>query len=204
MTRFHWLSIVLAVTVCSLSCSAPADTTGAVGSSEPQTPASASQLSATPGESEQGGPLVSPASSGTQDVAAAANDWSRFRGPEGNGASSATGLPTSWSESENIVWKTPLPGAGASSPVVQNGHIYLTAFSGYLVPGEPRGTREQLKRHLLCVALADGEVVWQMTEPAKLPEEESIRDHGFAANSPAADADHVYAFYGKSGVVAYS
>ncbi|MCA9178898.1 MAG: PQQ-binding-like beta-propeller repeat protein, partial [Planctomycetales bacterium] len=42
------------------------------------------------------------------------------------------------------------------------------------------------------------------TEPAKLPEEESIRDHGFAANSPAADADHVYAFYGKSGVVAYS
>ena len=132
-----------------------------------------------------------------------AESWSRFRGPTGMGVSHSTGLPLSWSTDDNIAWKTALPGAGASSPIVQGDHVYVTAYSGYLVPGRPDGQQEGLKRHLLAVDKLSGEVVWDREVPAKLPEEERIRDHGFAANSPVADADRVYAFFGKTGVLAH-
>lgn len=137
------------------------------------------------------------------NVAASENDWPRFRGPSGMGTSPATGLPLTWSDSENIVWKTELPGSGASSPVTFGDHIYLTSFTGYLVPGESKGSLENLERHVLALDRSSGKVVWDKTVAAKLPEEENIRDHGYAANTCAADSAGVVAFLGKSGVIAY-
>lgn len=131
------------------------------------------------------------------------NDWPRFRGPRGTGVSQATELPLTWSATENIVWKTALPGAGASSPIVVGDHIYLTAYSGYLVPGQSGGSLDNLQRHLICLRRDDGKILWDRAVPAKLPEESRIRDHGYAANTPAADADRVYTFLGKSGVFAH-
>ena len=130
-------------------------------------------------------------------------DWSGFRGPSGMGVSRAKGLPVTWSESENIAWKTPLPGPGASSPIVFGDRIYLTCYTGFFVPGERGGTQEDLKRHLLAINRIDGNLVWNTAIPAKLPEEDRIRDHGFAANTPAADAERLYVFFGKSGVFAF-
>lgn len=129
-------------------------------------------------------------------------DWARFRGPNGAGIANAKSVPIAWSQEAGVLWKTPLPGAGASSPVVFQDRIYLTAYSGYFVPGEDSGTLEQLKRHVIAVRLKDGEIIWNKSFAAKLPEEERIRDHGFAANSVAVDSDRVYAFFGKSGVLA--
>jgi hypothetical protein len=119
------------------------------------------------------------------------------------GVTDAKGLPTQWSQTEGLVWKTALPGAGASSPIVFGDRIYLTAYTGYFVPDEPGGSLEQLKRHLIALELDDGRIVWDKAIPAKLPEEESIRDHGFAASSVAVDQDRIYAFFGKSGVFAF-
>ena len=133
--------------------------------------------------------------------AAPSADWPNFRGPSGMGAS-ASELPVEWSETENIAWKTPLPGAGASSPIVLGDHIYLTSFTGYLVPGEDRGSLDQLTRHLICLN-REGKILWDTPVKAKLPEEDQIRDHGYAANTPAADADRIYAFFGKTGVFAF-
>ena len=71
----------------------------------------------------------------------AAEDWARFRGPTGQGVSAAKGLPSKWSPTENIAWKTPLPGPGTSSPIVLGDKIYLTCYTGFNVPGsEWRGT----------------------------------------------------------------
>jgi hypothetical protein len=134
----------------------------------------------------------------------AASDWARFRGPDGMGVSDATGLPASWSLTENIVWKTAMPGPGASSPIIFGDHVYLTYYTGYFVPGEPTGSLEQLKRHLLAVRLTDGKILWSQTISAKLPEESSIREHGYASSTPAADAEQVYVFLGKSGVFAFN
>ncbi|MDA1229906.1 MAG: PQQ-binding-like beta-propeller repeat protein [Planctomycetota bacterium] len=130
-------------------------------------------------------------------------DWARFRGPEGQGTSAAKGLPLQWNSSENIAWKTEMPGPGASSPIVFGDHIYITCYSGFFVPGQPDGTQSDLKRHLVCLNRIDGASIWQKAVAAKLPEEDRIRDHGFAANTPAADADRVYCFFGKSGVIAF-
>ena len=59
-------------------------------------------------------------------TAVRAEEWPQFRGPTGQGHSSERGLPVEWSESRNIVWKTPVPGSGWSSPVVAGGRIWLT------------------------------------------------------------------------------
>ena len=130
-------------------------------------------------------------------------EWSRFRGPTGMGTSDAQGLPLTWSGTENVAWKTPLPGPGASSPIVFGDRIYLTCYSGFFVPDQPGGSQQDLRRHLIAMKRSDGEILWDQPLPAKLPEEDQIRDHGFAANTPAADADRVYVFYGKTGVLAY-
>lgn len=130
-------------------------------------------------------------------------EWSGFRGPNGMGISAAKGLPVTWSESANIAWKTPLPGPGASSPIVFGDRIYLTCYTGFFVPGDSGGSQENLKRHLLSIDRKDGRVVWNKAVAAKLPEENRIRDHGFAANTPAADADRLYVFFGKTGVFAF-
>ena len=55
-----------------------------------------------------------------------AQDWPEFRGPNQNGVSDAKNTPTSWSETENVAWKTSLPGKGWSSPIVSGGKIWLT------------------------------------------------------------------------------
>ncbi|MCA9221967.1 MAG: PQQ-binding-like beta-propeller repeat protein [Planctomycetales bacterium] len=131
-------------------------------------------------------------------------DWSRFRGPDGMGASDSAKPPVEWSTTENVAWKTKLPGPGASSPIVFGDRIYLTCYTGYFVPDEPGGSLEQLRRHLIALRLSDGEIIWDKAIAAKLPEEERIRDHGFAANSAAADSERVYAFFGKTGVFAFA
>jgi outer membrane protein assembly factor BamB len=130
-------------------------------------------------------------------------DWSRFRGPTGMGVASATGLPVSWSAQENVAWKTGMPGPGASSPIVHGDRVYVTCYSGYQVPGQRGGSLEELKRHLVAVRLRDGGILWDKTVPAKLPEQGRIRDHGYAGNTPAADADRIYVFFGKTGVLAF-
>ncbi len=129
-------------------------------------------------------------------------DWSCFRGPTGMGLSDAKDLPEAWSASENLAWKIKLPGPGASSPVVFGDRIYITCYTGYFVPDE-KGSKEDLKRHLIALSLKDGKVVWDKAIAAKLPEEDKIRDHGFAASTPAVDADRIYTFFGKSGVIAF-
>jgi outer membrane protein assembly factor BamB len=153
-----------------------------------------------------GGQGESPESRGVAnppDSVAASDEWPCFRGPGKMGVSGATGLPLEWDASTNVAWKTPLPGAGASSPITFGDHIYVTCYTGFFVPHAPGGSLDQLKRHLIALRRDTGEIVWDKAVTAKLPEEESIRDHGFAANTPAADADRVYVFFGKTGVFAF-
>ena len=57
---------------------------------------------------------------------AQAEDWPQFRGPTGQGHATERGLPLEWNETNNIIWKSPVPGLGWSSPTVANGRIWLT------------------------------------------------------------------------------
>lgn len=134
-----------------------------------------------------------------------ADDWPFFRGPTTQGISSDKGLPLAWGATQNVVWKVDLPGPGTSSPITFKDHIYLTYYTGYGVPGKAGGSLEQLQQHLACMNRADGKLLWTKTVATKQPEQARIReDHGYASNTPAADAERIYAFFGKSGVYAFS
>ena len=140
--------------------------------------------------------------------ATAAEDWSRFRGPGGLGvATSSTPLPTAWSPDANVAWKTPLPGPGASSPIVVGAKVFVTCYSGYGLSQDDPGQIDNLVRHLVCVDLKTGEKLWQADVKAALPEDPysgiGVTAHGYASHTPVSDGEHVYAFFGKSGVHAY-
>ncbi|UCG59542.1 MAG: PQQ-binding-like beta-propeller repeat protein [Phycisphaerales bacterium] len=131
------------------------------------------------------------------------SNWPQFRGPGGLGVAETNSLPTNWSDGENIAWKATIPGAGASSPVIYGNRVFLTCFTGYGVDGTPSGNLDDLKRHLLCLDAGSGGLLWQKEAETVLPESETSRFLGYASSTPAADADRVYCFFGKSGVIAF-
>ena len=130
--------------------------------------------------------------------AAFCDDWRQFRGPGGLGVSAETNLPVEWSENENVAWKSELPGFGASSPITLGDRIYVTCYSGY---GTAEGqSMDDLALHLTCLNRADGKIVWDSKVKPKLPESERVRDHGYAGPTPVTDGEHLYVFFGKTGV----
>ena len=133
-----------------------------------------------------------------------AADWPRFRGPDGRGIG-ASAVPVEWSTERNLRWKAPLPGPGSSSPVIEASDVFVTCYSGYGVPDAAPGPPAQLVRHLLCIDRATGREKWRLDVPAAQPEdayEGYLTEHGYASSTPAVDADAVYAFFGKTGVIA--
>lgn len=128
-----------------------------------------------------------------------ADDWPQFRGPSGLGVSQETSLPVKWSDTENLAWRTELPGYGASSPITLGDRIYVTCYSGYGTGGTSQ-EMEDLRLHVVCVNRADGSIVWDVKLKPKLPESERVRDHGYAGPTPTTDGEFLYVFFGKSGV----
>lgn len=130
-----------------------------------------------------------------------AGEWPQFRGPGGLGVSDETNLPVAWSDTENIVWKTEMPGFGAASPITLGDRIYLTCYSGY---GTDDGQKmEDLTLHVVCVNRADGSIAWDATVKPKLPETERVRDHGYAGPTPVTDGEYLYVSFGKTGVLKF-
>ncbi len=137
---------------------------------------------------------------------AAAADWSQFRGPNGNATAPHADIPVKWSATENIRWKTKLPGRGSSSPIIEGDRIFLTAYSGYGESVEEPGEKTALELHVLCFRLSTGELLWDRKSPGSQDTQRvtnRVVDHGFATGTPAADGEAVYAFFGVSGVIAY-
>lgn len=135
-----------------------------------------------------------------------AANWPSFRGPDGSGASADTGLPTTWSDTENVVWKTDLPGPGGSCPITWGDRVYLTCYTGYGLDENNPGDADNLVRHLLCLNRADGTLVWNQPVAAATPET-NYRGfqalHGYASSTPACDGERIYAFFGRTGVFAF-
>lgn len=131
-------------------------------------------------------------------TASYADNWPQFRGPGGQGIAKAESLPVTWSETENIAWKTALPGYGASSPIALNGRLYLTCYSGYGI--ERDQSMADLRLHVVCIDGEKGAILWDRRIEPTLPESARVRDHGYAAATPATDGKHLYVFFGKSGV----
>ena len=124
------------------------------------------------------------------------SEWTRFRGPNGQGVS-ADSVPVEWS-AESAKWTLELPGEGSSSPIIVGDRVFVTCYSG--VDGADS------KRTLVCADAATGKIVW--TDSITGPQRDDsysgfLREHGYASGTPVSDGNAVYAFFGKAGVVAW-
>ncbi len=138
---------------------------------------------------------------------AAADDWNRFLGPGGGSVSQeSVEIVDRWGDSENLLWKKKLPGLGVSSPIIVDGKVFVTSYSGYGTGGEDE-SMDDLKRHLTCLDAQTGEERWGKTIDAVLPEDPfsppGVTSHGYASHTPVSDGEFVFVFLGKTGVIAY-
>lgn len=109
-----------------------------------------------------------------------AENWPGWRGPNGDGLSHEKNLPRTWSEKENVRWKTPIPGKGHSSPIVWGDRVFVTTC-----------LEEKGERVLICLDRRDGSIVWQrVVLTAKLEKKHPL--NSFASATPVTDGEHVW------------
>ena len=150
-------------------------------------------------------------------------NWHYWRGPHATGIAENANPPTTWSETENIRWKAPIPGLGHATPIIWENMIFIqTAIQGEMPETENtedentpedsqserrRGSRRNRNRtlspykfELLVLNRSDGNVMWQKTLKETAPHEGMHNDASFASNSPVTDGEHIYAYFGSRGL----
>src|SRR5262245_48378862 len=123
-----------------------------------------------------------------------AEDWPEFRGPTGQGLSTATGLPTHWTSTENVVWRKAVPGKGWSSPIVLGKRLYLTA-------AEPVATDENGSQSLraICIDVASGEIVWNVEVFSQSGQVAVHTKNSHASATPVTDGKRLFVHFGPHG-----
>lgn len=124
-------------------------------------------------------------------TSAFAADWPAWRGPTGQGFCEEKDIPVTWSDQENVKWKVPLAVQGNSTPVIWGDKIFLT-----------QANKGGSQRSLLCLARADGKVLWQVdvayTEP-----ERNWDPNWYGNASPALDGERAIVSFGSAGMYCY-
>jgi outer membrane protein assembly factor BamB len=121
-----------------------------------------------------------------------AENWPQWRGPTGQGFCSEKNLPLTWSATENVKWKIGLDLQGNSTPIVWNDKIFLT-----------QATKEGTVRSLLCLARADGALLWQRDVPYD-KKERNWNPNWYANASPTTDGEMVVVSFGSAGLYCYN
>jgi len=117
-----------------------------------------------------------------------AGDWNQLRGPNGQGHAEGAQVPTTWSETENITWKTEIPGTGWSSPVISEGVIWVTSAldDGHSLRAIAVEAESGNLLHNIEVFTPD--------EPAPINDQNS-----FASPTPVVEPGFVYVHFGTMG-----
>ena len=156
-------------------------------------------------------------------VTISAEDWPHWRGPAASGVSTETGLPTIWSDTENVAWKTSIRGLGISSPIVARDQVIVTSQhgTGEVRPG-PRlvqgtdaaqageralgaGPTKGDGKVLLLVSAFDrasGRKRWEYELPAEGDLPAVHEKHNLASPSPVSDGERIYAWFATGQIVA--
>jgi len=119
----------------------------------------------------------------------AASDWPQFRGPDGNGHSSAKNLPLTWDGTKNVQWKVEVAGKGWASPSLHNSRLYLTT-------AEEAGGNLSLRA--LSMDAASGKQLWS-TEVIVTPPVKHHAKNSQASPTPIVDGDRIYVHFGHYG-----
>jgi outer membrane protein assembly factor BamB len=125
-----------------------------------------------------------------------AEDWPEFRGPTGQGISASKNVPIEWSATNNVAWKTPIPGRAWSSPVVVGDRVYLTSATGE--------SGKDLTLRAMCLEAASGKILWD-TELFRPKAGESHVMHSKnsqASPTPVVAGERMYVHFGHLGTAA--
>ena len=146
---------------------------------------------------------------GTEIMAA---EWPEWRGPGGQGLATAENLPTSWSESENVVWKTPVPGRGWSSPVIDEGRIWITTSRMKESSPEERKRRmesitnsqpvlilDELELLAICLDDQTGEILYEIPLITEEKPDPIHVQNSYATPTPVLHEDRLYCHFGTHG-----
>jgi outer membrane protein assembly factor BamB len=109
---------------------------------------------------------------------AAAEEWNRFRGPNGAGVSDATTVPAEWTKGD-YNWIVDLPGIGHSSPISWGSRLFVSSADD-----------KAKTRTVQCFNASNGEEIWR--KDIQFETYKQQKNNSFASSTPTADADHVY------------
>ncbi len=125
-----------------------------------------------------------------------ADEWPQFRGPTGDGISTATNVPLHWSATDHVAWKQAIPGSGWSSPVLSRGRLYLTTAT--------EAGKDSSSLRALCLDASDGHLVWNVE--LFRPDPDATKEHhaknGVASPTPIIASDRLYVHFGHLGTAA--
>ena len=140
-----------------------------------------------------------------------AQQWTQFRGPQAGAVPDDPALPETWSETENVVWKIPIPGVGWSSPVIWDDHVFITSAISdseeqRAVPGlydeHDHIPAEGVHRWVLYdIDFRTGAVRWERELHAELPELRRHIKNSYASETAVTDGRRVYVYFGSIGLV---
>ena len=143
-------------------------------------------------------------------AAAAQEGWPRFRGPGALGVSQQSGLPETWSATENVAWVRDIEGFGWSSPIVWGDTVFLTtvvstgdveAPLGGLYLGGERGVPSDEHRWIVyAIDVATGATRWEREVHRGIPPTSHHLKNTYASETPVTDGEHVYAYFGNVGL----
>ena len=142
------------------------------------------------------------------------DNWPQFRGPQALGVVEGKGLPTSWSTTRNVVWKTDIPGSGWSSPIVWGDKIFVTSviregtpekpIKGLYFGGDRLKPPTDIHRWMVyCLDWSSGKMVWEREAHKGVPETSHHVKNTYASETPVTDGERVYAYFGNVGLFCY-
>jgi outer membrane protein assembly factor BamB len=140
-----------------------------------------------------------------------AEEWPRFRGPAAGVAADDPKLPDSWSATQNVAWKTAIPGIGWSSPVVWGDHIFLTTVvnttqqeppkPGFYLGDWPASTAPH-RWMVYDIDVKSGKIRWEREVSSAPPGKAKHLKNSYASETPVTDGERVYVYFGNTGLFA--
>ncbi len=159
----------------------------------------------------QAAALVLLAATAVFTSASYADNWAQFRGPGARGVADGADIPTTWSATEHVAWKAPIPGRGWSSPVVWNKYVFITTVVNQGESEAPKkglyfgGNRLKVSESVhqwkvYALDLETGAVRWEREVHAGAPVAPIHLKNSYASETPVTDGEHLYVYFGGVGV----
>ena len=158
-------------------------------------------------------PALSEISDGQQAVANRVEGWPQFRGPGSTGVADSPGLPETWSTTQNVRWKTAIPGHGWSSPIAWGDRVFVTAVvpsghveapkGGLYFGGERPAPQVEHRWTVYAIDFTTGKIAWQHEAHRGIPTQARHLKNTYASETPVTDGQRVYVSFGNVGIFAY-